>query len=417
MAETKALTGKRVLLIITGGIAAYKALALIRRLRERGVAVRPILTRAAHEFVTPLSVGALAESSVYSDLFDLTQEREIGHIRLARDTDLVVVAPASADFIAKLAQGRADDLASAACLATGAPILLAPAMNPFMWENAATRRNLAQVLADGARTIGPEHGEMAERNEAGPGRMSEPEAIAARVFDLLTGGESPLAGRHVLITAGPTHEPIDPVRYIANRSSGRQGYALAEAARDAGAMVTLVSGPVALAPPEGVTLVPVESARDMLAAVEKALPAEIAIMAAAVADWHVATQGAEKIKKQPGAAPPPLHLAENPDILATLSALDAPARPGLVVGFAAETEHVVAHAKAKRLRKGCDWIIANDVSPGTGVMGGARNQVHLISAAGVEDWPDLPKGAVATRLIARIAAHLAGESTTPEADA
>ena len=388
----------RVLIVISGGIAAYKVLELIRSLRERGHETPAILTEAGARFVTPLSVGALSNAPVLTDLFDLDREREIGHIRLARDADLVLVAPASADIIARMAAGRADDLATAALLATGAPILLAPAMNPFMWTHPATARNVATLVGDGVHFAGPEAGEMAERGEAGVGRLAEPARILEAALALLS-PERPLAGRHVLVTSGPTHEPIDPVRYIANRSSGRQGHAIALAAAKAGARVTLVSGPVALADPPGVEVVHVESARDMLRAVEGALPADVAIMAAAVADWRV-DAAPQKLKK--GEALPTLAFAQNPDILATISG--SPSRPALVVGFAAETEDVVASATAKRARKGCDWILANDVS--RDVFGGANNTIHLVTAEGVEDWPTMDKAEVAQRLIARIAEAL-----------
>ena len=400
------LAGKRILLIIGGGIAAYKSLYLIRRLRENGAAVRVVMTEAATQFVTPLSASALSENPVFTSLFDLTQEHEIGHIRLARDTDLVVVAPATADLMAKMANGLANDLASTVLLATDKPVLVAPAMNPAMWANPATQRNAARLAEDGVLFIGPETGEMAERNEAGAGRMSEPDAIVGRIREVF-GTHSPLVGRHVLITAGPTHEPIDPVRYIANRSSGKQGYALAEAAARAGARVTLVSGPVALNAPAGVERIMVETALEMRDATLAALPADVAIMAAAVADWRVASAAGDKIKKTEGGGVPSLAFEENPDILATVSKL-ADGRPPLVVGFAAETRDVVAYATAKRMRKGCDWIVANDVSPEGGVMGGSRNTVHLITADGVDDWPEMPKDEVAERLIAAVAKALGG---------
>jgi phosphopantothenoylcysteine decarboxylase / phosphopantothenate---cysteine ligase len=396
----------RVTLIIGGGIAAYKALDLIRRLKERNARVRCVLTRAAQQFVTPLSASALAHERVYTDLFDPESEFDAGHIRLARDCDLIVVAPATADLMAKMAGGHADDLASAILLATNRPILLAPAMNPLMWNNAATRRNVAQLQRDGIAMIGPNAGEMAEAGEAGIGRMAEPLEIAAAAERLLRPPQPrPLKGKRMLITAGPTHEPIDPVRYIANRSSGKQGFAIAAAAQAAGADVTLVSGPVDLADPKGVTVKHVESARDMLRQVEAALPADIAIFAAAVADWRVATEGEQKLKKT-SASMPPLQLVENPDILATVSKLKD-TRPPLVVGFAAETEHLIDNAKAKLARKGCDWIVANDVSPATGVMGGDRNTVHLLTRDGadihVDSWPVMTKEEVATALVARIA--------------
>jgi len=398
---------KRVLLIISGGIAAYKSLDLIRRLKERGITVRCILTKAAQEFITPLSAGAIAGGRIYTDLFDPAHEFDVGHIRLARETDLVVVAPATADLMARLAGGHADDLATAVLLATGAPILLAPAMNPLMWANKATQRNLARLVADGVTLIGPNEGEMAEAGESGTGRMAEPLEIAAAVEQSLAAGRSqPLAGLRMLVTSGPTHEPIDPVRYIANRSSGKQGHAIAAAAAAAGAAVTLVSGPVTLPDPPGVTTVHVESAREMLKAVEHALPVDVAVFAAAVADWRVTDAGAQKIKKKPGEAVPALSLTENPDILSSIAHMKTQ-RPKLVIGFAAETENVVANARAKRARKGCDWILANDVSPQTGIMGGDRNTIELITADGVEPWPPQTKEAVATTLIERVAQELA----------
>jgi phosphopantothenoylcysteine decarboxylase/phosphopantothenate--cysteine ligase len=400
------LHGRRILLVIGGGIAAYKALDLIRRLKERGAATRVVMTKAAQEFVTPLAAGALAGERAHADLFDARTEFDVGHIRLARDTDLVVVAPATADLMAKMAGGHADDLASTVLLATDRPILIAPAMNPRMWSHSATRRNLAQLMADGVGTVGPNTGEMAEEGEAGDGRMAEPLEIVAAAAAIL-GGRSKaggsLAGRHVLVTAGPTHEAIDPVRYIANRSSGKQGFAIARAAVAAGASVTLVAGPVALADPPGASIVHVESAREMLTAVEKALPADVAVFAAAVADWHVAETKTEKIKKS--GAPPELALVENPDILASVGRRTSQ-RPRLVIGFAAETERVIDNARAKLDRKCCDWIIANDVSPATGIIGGDRNTVHLITRAGVESWPNQSKQGVADMLIARIAAAL-----------
>lgn len=402
-APAAAVKPARVLLIIGGGIAAYKSLDLIRRLRERGVTVRCVLTRAGSEFITPLSVGAIAGERPYTNLFNPDHEFDVGHIRLARDTDLVVAAPATADLMAKMANGHADDLATAVLLATDKPVLLAPAMNPRMWANKATQRNVAQLQKDGIVLVGPGEGEMAERGERGRGRMAEPLEIAARVTALLTPQEKSLAGYRVLITSGPTHEPIDPVRYIANRSSGKQGHAIAAAAATAGADVTLISGPVTIADPQGVNVVHVESAREMLAAVEKAIPVDIAIFAAAVADWRVARDSEQKIKKQAGSAAPELPLTENPDILATISKLPPSRRPPLVIGFAAETEHVERHAREKLARKGCDWIVANDVSPATGIMGGDSNTVHLISATGVEHWPPQSKDAVAQMLIEHIA--------------
>ena len=395
----------RVTLIIGGGIAAYKALDLIRRLKERHIRVRCVLTKAAQQFVKPLAASALSNERAYTDLFDPESEFDAGHIRLARECDLIVVAPATADLMAKMAHGTADDLASAILLASGVPILLAPAMNPLMWNNAATRRNVATLRRDGVAMIGPNAGEMAEAGEAGIGRMAEPLEIAAVVERLLHPPQPrPLAGKRVLITAGPTHEPIDPVRYIANRSSGKQGFAIAAAAQAAGADVTLISGPVDLEDPPGVAVIPVESARDMLRQVETALPVDIAIFAAAVADWRVAHEGEQKLKKTP-AGMPPLQLVENPDILATISHRHDK-RPPLVVGFAAETEHLIENAKAKLARKGCDWIVANDVSPATGVMGGDRNTVHLLTRDGgdinVDSWPVMTKEEVATELIAHV---------------
>jgi phosphopantothenoylcysteine decarboxylase/phosphopantothenate--cysteine ligase len=400
------LYSKRILLIIGGGIAAYKSLDLIRRLRERGAHVRVVMTGAAHEFITPLSAGALAGGHVYVDLFDPRSEFDVGHIRLARDTDLVVVAPATADLMAKMAGGHADDLASTVLLATDKPVLIAPAMNPHMWQHPATRRNLAHLTADGVAVVGPNSGEMAEQDEAGAGRMAEPLEIVAAAEARLArpGAAGALSGRRVLITAGPTHERIDPVRYIANRSSGKQGFAIARAAVAAGAAVTLVSGPVTLADPAGVKTIRVESAREMLAEVEHALPVDAAVFAAAVADWRVTAPDAQKLKKGAGGAPK-LDLIENPDILAAVAHRTSD-RPSLVVGFAAETEHVIDNARAKLARKRCDWIVANDVSAATGIMGGDRNTVHLVTRDGVESWPDQDKQTVADRLVARIAAAL-----------
>ena len=398
----------RILLVIGGGIAAYKSLDLIRRLKERGYAVRAILTAAAAEFVTPLSVATLTGERAFQNLFDLTDEHDVGHIRLARDADLVLVAPATADLLAKMANGLANDLASTALIATTAPVLAAPAMNPTMWAHPATRRNVARLEADGVSFVGPAEGLMAERGESGLGRMSEPLEIVAAAEALLRptgapGLSGPLAGRRVLVTSGPTHEPIDPVRVLANRSSGRQGHAIAAAAARAGGEVTLISGPVAIPDPAGVTVVRVETAREMLNAVEAALPADLGVFAAAVADWRVADGAAQKIKKGAG-GPPALTLVENPDILATVAR--GLRRPTLVVGFAAETENVVEHARAKLTRKGADMIVANDVSPATGVMGGDRNTVHIVTHDGVEDWPALSKAEVAERLVSRLAALL-----------
>jgi phosphopantothenoylcysteine decarboxylase/phosphopantothenate--cysteine ligase len=411
--QDPATKAKHVLLIIGGGIAAYKSLDLIRRLRERGLAVRCILTKAAKEFITPLSASALSGGRVFTDLFDVTTELDVGHIRLAREADLVVVAPATADLMAKMAAGLAGDLASAVLLATDRAVLLAPAMNPHMWRHPATRRNLARLAGDGAAVIGPNAGEMAEAGEAGIGRMAEPlEIVAAALSVLEHAGDAkmlvnkPLAGKRMIVTSGPTHEPIDPVRYIANRSSGKQGHAIAAAAAAAGADVTLISGPVNLPDPPGVTTIKAETARDMLGAVTKALPADVAVFAAAVADWRVDQPHTSKIKKQDGGSPK-LGLIENPDILATVAHRTS-ARPRLVVGFAAETDHIIEHAKEKLARKGCDWIVANDVSTASGVMGGDRNTVHLVTAAGVESWPPQSKDEVARALVARIAESLAG---------
>ncbi|MDQ2092153.1 bifunctional phosphopantothenoylcysteine decarboxylase/phosphopantothenate--cysteine ligase CoaBC [Marimonas arenosa] len=396
------LAGKRILLIIGGGIAAYKCLDLIRRLRERGAAVTPVLTRAAQEFVTPLSVAALAGEKAYTDLFDLTDEAEMGHIQLSRVADLVVVAPATADLLAKMAGGHADDLASTLLMATDTPVLAAPAMNVRMYDHAATQRNLATLKGDGVGFVGPNDGDMA-CGEFGPGRMAEPLEIVDAVGLALAGG--PLAGKRVLVTSGPTHEPIDPVRYIANRSSGAQGTAIAEALRDFGAEVVFVTGPADAARPGGMEVVEVESATEMLAAVEAALPVHAAVFAAAVADWRVTSAATSKIKKVGGKLPV-LEFAENPDILATVSRMKT-GRPDLVVGFAAETDDVIENASAKRLRKGCDWIVANDVRPETGIMGGDENAVHLIMEDGVEDWPRMGKAEVAKRLAERIAEALA----------
>ncbi len=399
------LAGKRILLVIAGGIAAYKSLDLIRRLRERGAVVRPIMTRGAQEFVTPLAVGALSASHVYTELFSREDEQDVGHIRLARECDLVLVAPATADLMAKMANGLADDLASTVLLATDRPVLIAPAMNPKMWAHPATQRNFAVLLRDGIEAIGPMEGEMAESGERGRGRMAEPLEIAARVEDMLS-GPKPLAGMKAVVTSGPTHEPIDPVRYIANRSSGKQGHAIAAALARLGADVTLVSGPVTIADPAGVQTRHVERAEEMRDAVLSALPADIAVMVAAVADWRVAASAEQKIKKQPGEAPPPLELAENPDILKTVG--HHAKRPRLVVGFAAETQNVEENGRAKLERKGADLIVANDVSPETGIMGGDRNRVKLISRDGVEAWPDLSKDEVAERLALWIATQIGG---------
>ena len=401
------LAGKRVLLIVSGGIAAFKALELIRLLRRQGCAVTCVLTRNGAEFVTPLSLQALSESKVYTDLFSLTDESEMGHIQLSRSADLLVVVPASADLLARMAAGMADDLASTVLLATDKPVLVAPAMNVRMWLHAATQANRQLLESRGIHVVGPDEGAMA-CNEFGPGRMSEPAAILTAIEALLApvteaaASPLPLVGRHALVTSGPTHEPIDPVRYIANRSSGRQGHAIAAELAALGARVTLVSGPVAVPDPVGATVVRVETAAEMLHACEAAMPADIAVFAAAVADWRVANAAEGKIKKQPGVAAPTLDLVPNPDILATIAAA-GPNRPRLVVGFAAETDDLMANAQSKLIRKNADWIVANDVSPATGIMGGEENAVHIITASGVEDWPRVPKQQVARRLAQRIA--------------
>ena len=403
------LHGKRILLIVAGGIAAFKSLELIRRLRERGAAVRCVLTEAGAKFVTPLSLQALSEDRVYSDMFSLTDESEMGHIQLSRDADLLVVAPATANILARMAGGLADDLAATVLLATDKPVLVAPAMNVRMWTHAATATKVETLKARGVFFVGPNDGAMA-CNEHGPGRMSEPSEIVAVIESMLGAGrpplEQPMAGKRALVTSGPTREAIDPVRYISNHSSGKQGHAIAAALARLGAEVTLVSGPVALADPPGVRTIHVDSADQMLAACLGVGTIDVAVCAAAVADWKVAKPSGAKIKKKPGAQPPAVELAPNPDILATLSKPGA-SRPEVVVGFAAETENLVANAIDKRRRKGCDWIVANDVSPATGTFGGERNTVHLISATGVEDWPTLAKDEVADRLAARIALHLA----------
>ncbi len=398
------LQGKRILLIIGGGIAAFKSLDLIRRLRERGASVTPVLTKAATEFVTPLSVSALAGEKVYTDLFDLTDEAEMGHIQLSRVADLVVVAPATADLMAKMVGGHANDLASTLMMATDTPVLIAPAMNVRMWDHPATQRNLAQLLADGIMVTGPNEGDMA-CGEFGPGRMSEPMEIVEAVQNALSDG--PLKGKRIVVTSGPTHEPIDPVRYIANRSSGAQGTAIASALRALGADVVFVTGPADVPPPQGVEVIKVETAREMRQAALDALPADAGIFAAAVADWRVATEAQSKIKKTKDGLPT-LEFAENPDILAEVSQMKKD-RPPLVVGFAAETDDVIANATAKRARKGCDWIVANDVSPATGIMGGSENAVTLISEDGSEAWPRMGKDAVARQLADRIAAHLGAD--------
>jgi phosphopantothenoylcysteine decarboxylase / phosphopantothenate---cysteine ligase len=400
------MRGNSVLLIIGGGIAAYKSLELIRRLKERGVSVRAILTKAGAEFVTPLSVASLSGEKVYDDLFSLTDEAEMGHIQLSRSADLVVVAPATADLMAKLANGLANDLASTALLATDKRVLMAPAMNVRMWNHPATQRNLATLKADGTIFVGPGDGEMA-CGEFGPGRMAEPLEIVAAIGNALA-MPGPLTGMKALVTAGPTQEPLDPVRYLANRSSGKQGYAIADALAQAGAETILVSGPVSIAPPSRVKLIRVETAREMLAACESVLPVDVAVCAAAVADWRPEIFANGKIKKTVDAPPPTVALAANPDILATLS--KEARRPLLVIGFAAETDDVIQHAQDKRLRKGCDWIVANDVSPATGIMGGDKNTVHLITANSTEDWPEMDKKDVGTRLAARIAETLKGKA-------
>lgn len=397
------LRGKRILLIIAGGIAAYKTLELTRRLRERGALVRAVLTPAGEQFVTPLSVAALTEDKVFTDLFSLTDEAEMGHIQLSRDADLLVVAPASADILARMAGGMANDLATTVLLATDKPVLAAPAMNVRMWQHPATQANLACLKDRGVRFIGPNEGDMA-CGEYGPGRMAEPMEIVAEVANFFQVASGPLAGRRALVTSGPTHEPIDPVRYIANRSSGRQGHAIAAALAEAGADVTLVSGPVDLPAPSGLVTVPVETAEQMLNACRAALPADIAVFAAAVADWRVVDAADQKLKKERDQKGPSLVLAENPDILATIS-VAGPERPALVIGFAAETEDIVAQAQAKRARKGCDWILANDVSPASGTFGGDRNTVHLITADGIEAWPSLTKRDVGRRLVQTIVEH------------
>ncbi|MEM7223433.1 MAG: bifunctional phosphopantothenoylcysteine decarboxylase/phosphopantothenate--cysteine ligase CoaBC [Pseudomonadota bacterium] len=396
------LTGKRILLIVSGGIAAYKCLELVRRLREAGGQVRCVLTEAGAQFVTPLSLEALSEEKVHRDLFELTAEAEMGHIQLSRSADLVVVAPASADILAKMAGGLASDLATTLLLATDTPVMTVPAMNVRMWQHPATQANLATLAARGVLQVGPNEGDMA-CGEYGPGRMAEPAEILAAIAQFFT-AEAPLSGRRALVTSGPTHEAIDPVRYIANRSSGRQGHAIAAALARLGAETILVSGPSALAPPPGVRFQGIESAADMLANCQAALPVDVAVCAAAVSDWRVAAQSDQKIKKN-GGAPPTLELTTNPDILASLSAAGNQ-RPRLVVGFAAETEQVAENASAKRLRKGCDWILANDVSAGTGTFGGDDNTIHFIDAAGAESWPRMTKDEVARRLAQRIAEHL-----------
>ncbi len=392
------LASKRILLIIGGGIAAYKSLDLIRRLKERGAAVTPVLTGAAEEFVTPLSVSALAGEKLYRDLFDLTDEAEMGHIQLSRSADLIVVAPATADLMGKMAAGLANDLASTLLMATDTPVLCAPAMNVRMWDHPATQRNLRQLQADGVGFVGPNEGDMA-CGEYGPGRMSEPLEIVAAIEAAL--GKGPLSGKRILVTSGPTHEPIDPVRYIANRSSGAQGTAVARALASLGAEVIFVTGPADVPPPDGVQVIPVETARQMSDAVDAALPVDAGVFAAAVADWRVASASDRKLKKSRDGLPA-LEFAENPDILKRVSHMTE-GRPRLVVGFAAETNDVVENATAKRTRKGCDWIVANDVSPATGIMGGSENAVTLISQDRAESWPRMGKDEVARKLAAKIA--------------
>lgn len=394
------LMNKRILMIIGGGIAAYKILEVIRRLREQGASVTPVMTKAAEQFVTPMSVAALAGETVHQALFDLTSEAEMGHIQLSRSADLVLVAPATADLMAKMAHGQANDLASTLLLATDTPVMIAPAMNVRMWEHPATQRNIAQLRGDGIRILGPNSGDMA-CGEFGPGRMVESAEILEAISTHF--GAGVLSGRHAVVTSGPTHEPIDPVRYIANRSSGAQGNAIAAALRDAGASVTFVTGPASVPPPEGVAVVRVETALEMEAAVKNALPADIGVFAAAVADWRVDGAQDQKIKKDDEKIPS-ISFVENPDILAEV-AKSKVQRPALVVGFAAETQNVIENAAKKRMRKGCDWIVANDVSPGTGIMGGVENSVILVTEDGTEEWPRLPKQEVAIRLVERIAQH------------
>lgn len=398
------LSGRRILLIIGGGIAAYKSLDLIRRLRERGAHVRAVLTKAAEEFVTPLAVGALSADKVFTELFSREDEHDVGHIRLSREADLIVIAPATADLMAKMAGGLANDLASAVLLASDKQVLIAPAMNPKMWDHPATKRNRATLEKDGIRFVGPGKGEMAESGESGAGRMAEPLEIVAAIEKLLDRRPKPLAGKTILMTSGPTHEPIDPVRYIANRSSGKQGHAIAAALARLGATVRLVSGPVTIPDPEGVAVIHVESAREMRDAVLQLLPADAAVMVAAVADWRTMSESGEKIKKQSGQGAPSLQMIENPDILATVG--HSKLRPRLVIGFAAETQDLLANAKRKLDKKGADWIVANDVSHAKGVMGGDRNAVRIVTRAGIEEWPDMSKSEVATRLADKIAATL-----------
>ena len=403
--DSNELKGKKVLLIIAGGIAAYKCLDLIRRLRERGAVIRTVMTMAATHFVTPLAVEAIAADKVFSDLFDREDEHDIGHIRLSRDADLVVVAPATADLMAKMAGGHADDLATTVLLATNKPVLIAPAMNPAMWAHQATRRNVAILAKDGIHFVGPNSGEMAESGESGLGRMAEPLEIVTAIKALLNPKqtEKPLEGLRAVVTSGPTHEPIDPVRYIANRSSGKQGHAIAEALGQAGADVILVSGPVSIPDPHGVETIHVQTAREMKKMVETALPADIAVMVAAVADWRSVDAADQKMKKEDGKGPAVLELTENPDILSDLGHHDR--RPRLLIGFAAETENLEAYARSKLERKKADWIVANDVSPGSGVMGGDKNQITLLTRYGIDAWPELDKQQVAERLVEEIVKH------------
>lgn len=401
------LNGKTILLIISGGIAAYKSLDLIRRLRERGAHVRPIMTQSAQEFITPLSVGGLTADHVYTELFSREDEQDVGHIRLARECDLVLVAPATANLVAKIAHGRADDLASTVLLASNKPILIAPAMNPIMWNNKATQRNVKMLIEDGVHFIGPETGEMAESGEAGKGRLADVLKIVGRVAQLLDDSPKPLKGKTAIVTSGPTHEPIDPVRYIANRSSGKQGHAIAAALAHLGASVKLISGPVNIPDPEGVDVIKVERAEEMLDVSLQLLPCDIAVMVAAVADWRVAGTSGEKIKKKKGQSVPTFELIENPDILKTVG--HHKDRPSLVVGFAAETQNLIDNATAKLNRKGADMIVANDVSPETGVMGGDRNRVRIVEQGGVQDWPDMSKAKVASRLANYIAEKLSSQ--------
>lgn len=397
------MQGKRVLLIVSGGIAAVKIPEVVRRIREHGGQVRCVITEGGKQFVTPLSLAALSEDKVYDDLFSLTDENEMGHINLSREADVLMVAPATADIMARMAAGMANDLATTVLLATDKPVICVPAMNVRMWEHAATQANIEILQQRGVKFVGPVNGDMA-CGEFGMGRMSEPAEIVDALVNFFNAGPKPLAGRHAIVTSGPTHEPIDPVRYIANRSSGKQGHAIAAALAAYGCKTTLVTGPTALPDPVGCDVIKIESARDMLAAVQGALPADIAVCAAAVADWRTDNAPDQKIKKQTGANAPALTMVENPDILATISTANNK-RPPLVVGFAAETNDVIANATSKLARKGCDWIVANDVSPATGTFSGDTNTVHLIDKAGTEDWPKLTKSEVAERLVDRIARH------------